>query len=228
MASTTHYDPRADFLVAARQRMVDSQIRPNRVTDPRILDAMRRLPRERFLPATLLALAYADQNVPLGDGRVLLQPMVLARLLQAAEPSPNEKVLVVGAGTGYSAALLAMLGCAVTALESSAALLDLARPALAAVAASVAVVSGPLPSGWPAGAPYDLILIDGAVPEIPPAVASQAARETGRLLAIIRDGGHTGHAVRAEPTPAGVSARALFDCQCPVLPGFAAAPVFEF
>ena len=207
---------------------MNRQIRPNRVTDPRILDAMRRLPREQFLPASQLALAYADQNVPLGGGRVLLQPMVLARLVQAAEPLPNEKVLVVGAGTGYPAALLAETGCAVTALEESGALFDKARPLLAAIARAVTPVSGPLPAGWPAGAPYDLILIDGAVPEVPPAIAGQLNRETGRLLTIIRDSGRTGYAAHAEPTQTGVSVRALFDCLCPVLPGFAPAPVFEF
>jgi protein-L-isoaspartate(D-aspartate) O-methyltransferase len=228
MAPTTQYDPRDDFLTAARYRMVDSQIRPNKVTDPRILDAMRRLPRERFLPESQLALAYADQNVPLGGGRVLLQPMVLARLAQAAAPLPDEKVLVVGAGTGYSAALLAMLGCAVTALEEPGPLLDRARPVLAAVARTVTPVSGPLPIGYSAGAPYDLILIDGAVPEVPATIAAQLNRDTGRLLTIISDGGRTGYAAQAEPTQAGVSVRALFDCLCPVLPGFARTPVFEF
>jgi protein-L-isoaspartate(D-aspartate) O-methyltransferase len=217
-----------DFLIDARGRMVDSQIRPNRVSDPRILDAMRRLPRERFLPASRSTLAYSDQNVPLGGGRVLLQPMVLARLVQIATPLPGENVLVVGANGGYSAALLAAIGCTVTALEESAPLLDLARPALAALAPTVTLVSGPLASGWAAGAPYDLILIDGAVAEVPATVAAQLNRETGRLLTIVSDGGHTGQAVRAEPTPAGVSVRALFDCRCPVLPGLAPAPAFQF
>lgn len=225
------------FLNDARNRMVDSQIRPNRVSDPRILEAMRQLPRERFLPAGLLTLAYADQNVPLGGGRVLLQPMVLARLVQAAAPLRGERALVAGAGSGYSAALLAALGCEVTALEEPGMLLDLAKTALAALAPAVRLVSGPLPAGWPTGAPYDVILIDGAVPEVPAALASQLNRETGRLLTIVApagtgDGtyrvGHTGLAVHAEPTPAGVSVRALFDCLCPVLPGFATAPVFEF
>ena len=222
------------FLIDARNRMVDSQIRPNRVSDWRILDAMRHLPRERFLPDAQLALAYADQNVPLGGGRVLLQPMALARLLQAAAPSAGEKALVVGAATGYSAALLAALGCEVTALEEPGVLFDLAKDALAAVAPGVLLVSGPLPAGWPAGAPYDLILIDGAVPEVPAAVASQLNRETGRLLTIVGPNGMSGGtsrsslAVHAEPTPAGVSVRALFDCRSPVLPPFAVAPAFEF
>jgi protein-L-isoaspartate(D-aspartate) O-methyltransferase len=228
MALATHDDPQDDFLASARAWMVDSQIRPNRVTDPRILDAMRRLPRERFLPASQLALAYADQTVPLGGGRVLLQPMVLARLVQAAEPLPGEKVLIVGAGTGYSAALLAAIGCEVTALEEAGALLDKARPVLAAVAPWVASISGALPAGWSAGAPYDFILIDGAVPEVPPGIAGQLNRDSGRLVTIIGNGGRTGYAALAEPTLAGVSVRALFDCLCPILPGFAPAPVFEF
>jgi len=225
------------FLIDARNRMVDSQVRPNKVSDPRILDAMRQLPRERFLPETQLALAYADQNVPLGGGRVLLQPLALARLVQAAEPMPAEKVLVVAAGTGYSAALFAALGCDVTALEEPGPLLDVARSALAATAPAVRLVSGSLPAGWPAGALYDIILIDGAVPEVPATVASQLNRETGRLLTIvgpngsiggIQRTGHTGLAMQAEPTPAGVSLRALFDFLCPILPGFAVAPAFEF
>lgn len=226
--------PPDSFLIDARNWMVDSQIRPNRVSDLRILEAMRRLPRERFLPDALLAQAYADQNVPLGGGRVLLQPVALARLVQAAVPLPGEKVLVVAAGTGYSAALLAALGCDVTALEEPGTLLDQAKTVLAAVAPSVRLVSGSVPAGWPAGAPYDIILIDGAVPHVPPSLTSQLNRETGRLLTIVGPGSvaggmqRIGHAVQAEPTPAGVSVRTLFDFLCPILPCFAVAPAFEF
>ena len=225
------------FLTDARNRMVDSQVRPNRVSDPRILDAMRHLPRERFLPDAQLALAYADQNVPLGGGRIMLQPLALARLVQAADPLPGEKVLVVAAGTGYSAALFAALGCDVTALEEPGVLLDIAKTSLAASAPTVKLVSASLAAGWPAGAPYDIILIDGAVPEVPANIAGQLNRQTGRLLTIVgattgRGGvqrtGLSGLAVHAEPTPAGVSVRALFDCLCPILPGFAVAPAFEF
>jgi protein-L-isoaspartate(D-aspartate) O-methyltransferase len=217
-----------DFMADARKRMVDSQLRPNKVSDPRILAAMRHLPRERFLPASLSAQAYADQNVKLGGGRVLMQPMVLARLVQAAAPVEGENVLVIGANGGYSAALLVTCGARVTALEEYGPLVELARSALAAVAPSVILVSGPLSVGWTAGAPYDLILIDGAVPTIPANIVSQLNKETGRLLTIINESEHTGHAVQAEPTPAGISHRTLFDCLCPVLPGFAPAPAFEF
>ena len=106
----------ADLFADARRNMVDSQIRPNRVTDPRILAAMRRLPRESFLPSAVRALAYADEDVPLGNGRFMMEPMVLARLLQAAALIDQERVLVVGAGTGYGAAVIAACGCKVTAL----------------------------------------------------------------------------------------------------------------
>jgi len=216
-----------DFLTDARNRMVDSQIRPNKVSDPRILDAMRHLPREMFLPEGLRALAYSDQNVPLGNGRVLLQPMVLARLVQAAEALPNETALVIAAGTGYSAALLAAIGCKVTALESGGASLP-AKSALAAAAPLVTSETGSLREGWPAGGPYDIILIDGAVSEVPSALASQLRHGSGRLLTIIRNSEHTGYAVQAEPTQAGISVRQLFDCVCPLLPEFVPAPTFKF
>ena len=212
--------PNDEFLNDARKRMVDSQLRPNKVTDPRILDAMRHLPRERFLPAAQQPLAYADQNIPLGNGRVMLQPMILARLVQAGEAAAGETVLIAGAGTGYSAALLAALGCEVTALEEPGVLAD--------QVAGVTRVTGPLSQGWAARAPYDLILIDGAVPEVPAVLAAQLKRDTGRLVTVVATGARTGYAVRAEPTPMGVSTRPLFDCLCPVIPAFARAPAFAF
>jgi protein-L-isoaspartate(D-aspartate) O-methyltransferase len=216
------------FLAEARERMVVSQLRPNKVSDPRILDAMRRLKRERFLPSGLRAFAYADDNISLGSGRVLTQPMVQARMIQAASPSAGEAALVVGAGTGYAAAVLAVLGSRVTALEESEALLDLAHAAFATEAPGVQVSRGPLTRGWPSGAPYDVILIDGAVPQVSADLASQLRPETGRLVTIITSGGGVGYAALGELTPAGLSIRALFDCQSPILPGFARAPAFEF
>ncbi len=216
------------FLADARKRMVESQLRPNKVTDPRILAAMRALPREAFLPPALLALAYSDQNVALGGGRVLTQPMTLARLAQAATPLPGERVLIVGAGTGYSAAVFSAIGCAVTALEEPGPLAELAQSALAATSPGVSLVLGSLAAGWAAGAPYDIVLIDGAVPEIPAALGHQLNQDTGRLVAIVGDGGHTSHAARCEPGAAGLSVRALFDCLCPVIPAFARTPAFQF
>ena len=212
----------------ARNCMVDSQIRPNRVVDPRVLNAMRTLPRERFLPRNVLALAYADDDVPLGNGRFLMEPMVFARLLQAANLRDNEQVLVVGAGTGYGAAVLAACGCRVTALEEDPDLLAIARAVLPREAPGVTLMSGRLAAGCPSLAPYDLILIEGAVPEIPSAVAAQVRQETARILAVINAPGRITQAVIAESTPFGLGISALFDCATPPLPPLRKAPVFAF
>jgi protein-L-isoaspartate(D-aspartate) O-methyltransferase len=217
-----------DLFAEARNRMVDSQIRPNRVIDPRITGAMRRLPRERFLPADQAPLAYADQDVPLGNGRVLMQPMAIARLVQLAAPMQGEHALVVGAGVGYGAALLAACGPRVTALEEDPALLAIARHALTEFAPEVSVVSGPLAAGWPAGAPYDVILLEGAVQTIPPAVAGQLRNNGGRLVTVVCAGGRTSHAVLAEATGVGLRAQPMFDCATPPLPSLLPAPAFAF
>jgi protein-L-isoaspartate(D-aspartate) O-methyltransferase len=218
----------AEFFADARAHMVDSQIRPNKVTNPRILHAMRTLPRERFLPAALSPLAYADEDVPLGNGRVLMEPMVLARLLQIAAPMPGEVALVVGAGTGYGAAVLAACGPRVTALEEDPALFTSAQTILAALAPGVAMVAGPLATGWPAGGPYDVILIEGAVRAIPPAIAQQLRMEGGRLVTVMAGTGRTSQAVLAEATPAGLRAAPVFDCATPLLPSLVPAPAFVF
>ena len=218
----------ADLFTNARTCMVDSQIRPNRVTDPRILSAMRRLPRERFLPSNVTSLAYADEDVPLGKGRFMMEPMVFAKLLQAANLRENERVLVVGAGTGYGAAVLSACGCHVTALEDDPTLLALARAILPIEAPGVTLVSGPLAAGWSVNAPYDLILIEGAVVEIPPALAAQTRRETGRVLAAIHAPNRITQAVIAEATAFGLSLSALFDCAMPPIPSLRTAPAFAF
>ena len=212
----------------ARKCMVDSQIRPNKVTDPRILAAMRHLPRERFLPATLDALAYADEDVPLGNGRFTIEPMVLARLLQIAAPKEGERALVIAAGTGYGAAVLSQCGPRVTAVEEDEALLAIARVALGAEAPSVNLIAGKLEAGHPAGAPYDVILIEGAVREIPPAIAKQLKTDGGRLVAVIAGAGRTNQAVLAEATPFGLRAQPIFDCGTPAIPSLLPAPAFVF
>jgi protein-L-isoaspartate(D-aspartate) O-methyltransferase len=226
----------AELFADARKNMVDSQIRPNRVTDPRILAAMRRLPRERFLPAALRALAYADEDVPLGSGRYLMEPMVLARLLQAAQPRENERTLVVGSGAGYAAAVLAACGCKVVALEDDPALLGIAHAILPEEAPSVTIVSGPLGDGWVANAPYDLILIEGAVPAVPATLKDQLHLEQGRLVTAVFDTGRddgrpllgSTRAILAEATAAGLGVTPIFDCAMRPLPAMRKAPVFEF
>ena len=158
----------------------------------------------------------------------MLEPMVLARLLQVARLRDNERVLVVGAGTGYGAAVLAACGCRVIALEDDASLAWIARSVLPVEAPGVTVVSGLLAAGWPAQAPYDLILIEGAVPEIPPALAAQTHQESGRILAVDHGEGRIAQAVIAEATAAGLAISPLFDCATPPLPSLRKAPVFAF
>jgi len=215
-------------LTDARNNMVDSQVRPNKVADPRILAAMRRLPRERFVPPNLASLAYADEDVPLGRGRVLLEPMVIARLVQLTAVAEGERALVIAAGPGYGSALLASCGARVTALEDDPALLAQARLLLGELAPGVSLVSGPLAAGWRAGAPYDVILIEGAVTDIPPPVGEQLRASGGRLVAICVGGGTGGQAVLAEATIAGLHKQPMFDCAPPPIPVLASAPAFVF
>ncbi len=221
-------DLAAQAFAEARNRMVDCQIRPNKVTDPRIVAAMRQLPRERFLPPQLAPLAYADEDVPLGAGRVLMEPLIIARLVQLASVAPGERALVVAAGPGYGAALLAACGARVTALEEVASLHATARTVLAELAPSVSMVTGPLAAGWPPGAPYDVILIEGAVPDIPPAIGEQLHRETGRLVTVVAGSGGVAQAVLAEATAVGLRAQPMFDCATASIPSLLPSPGFVF
>jgi protein-L-isoaspartate(D-aspartate) O-methyltransferase len=211
----------------ARRLMVDGQVRTADVTDAALLDAMLTLPREQFLPPALVPLAYLDADLPVGNGRVLLRPMVLAKLLQAACVRAGERVLDIGCATGYSAAILARLGASVVALEEDADLAKAARSALAGVGiANSEVVVGPLAAGWPAGAPYDLILLDGAAEIVPEALGGQL-RPEGQLIGI---GG-------CPPALKGMIYRFIegrfvglptFDAAASLLPGFRTPPSFVF
>jgi len=208
-----------------RQAMVASQLRTNAVSDPRVVAAMARVPRERFVPEARRALAYVDIAVPLDGGRALCPPMVLGRLLTEARPQAGTHALVVGAGTGYAAAVLASLVASVVALEEDGSLAKKARDLLAGEA-GVTLVEGPLTQGWAAEAPYDLILIDGAVEQIPPALVAQLAPQ-GRLAAAIVERGVTRLAVGRRA--GGDFAMAAFaDAAAPVLPGFEPVTGFRF
>lgn len=217
-----------DFFADARKRMVDSQLRPNRVTDQRILHAMRTLPREQFLPAGLASQAYIDEDVALGNGRFMMEPMVLARLLQAVAPLPGETALVIAAGTGYGAAVLASCGVRVTALEEDPQLLAQARSTLAAVAPGVTVVGGRFADAAPSGGPFDIVVIEGAVRQVPPAIAKQVRQNTGRLVGVIAVSERVSHAVIAEATPAGLRPTPIFDSATPLLPSLVKPPTFVF
>ena len=222
-------DVRTTDFSQARDNMVDGQVRPNRVNDPRVIQAMRRLPRERFVPPGMAALAYSDEDVPLGGGRYLVEPMVIAWLVQALRLRAGDRVLVVAAGTGYGAALAVACGAAVTALEEDAGLLAVARPLLGELAPGVQVVQGPLAAGWSAGAPWDAILLEGAVRAIPAALAAQVA-PGGRLTTVIAPPQGNGHAVLAEPSarPGELRAQPLLDCAIPLLPSLMPPPGFRF
>ncbi len=208
----------------ARNLMVDGQLRPSKVNDRRILDAMRTIPREAYVPEPMATLAYIDDDIQLGGGRVLLKPLMLARLVQLARPREGETALVVGAGCGYGSAILAACGVHVTGLEEDEALLGLARRHPTPL---VTLVEGRLAEGYAAGAPYDLVVIEGAVRDIPEAVGRQVSAN-GRLVAILSPLGGTSVGVLAEPSTGGLRAKAMFDAAAPLLPTLMPAPSFTF
>jgi protein-L-isoaspartate(D-aspartate) O-methyltransferase len=216
-----------------RQVMVEGQIRVNDVTDPRIVAAMGELPREKFVPAARAALAYVDEDVPLratGAGksaRYLIEPMVLAKLVQALSLTPSDHVLDVGCTSGYSAALLGRLVGNVVALEEDAEFVPIATRLLASLGATnVKVVSGPLTAGWPQEGPYDAILLEGSV-EIVPAALTDSLKDGGRLAAVVGSG-RSAKATLYLRSGKVVSARPVFDAAIPPLPGFTAPREFVF
>jgi protein-L-isoaspartate(D-aspartate) O-methyltransferase len=211
----------------ARRLMVDGQIRTADVTDAGLLDAMLMVPREKFLPPTLAPLAYADADIPVGKGRSMLRPMVLAKLLQAAPIQPGERLLDVGCATGYATAILARLGASVVGLEEDPDLAAAAKAALVAVgAANTEIVVGPLAAGWPAGGPYDGILLNGAAEVVPEGFAGQLKSE-GWLIGV---GGRPpackGMIYRV--SEGSLVGRPLFEAAANLLPGFKAPPTFVF
>ncbi len=211
----------------ARRMMVDGQVRTADVTDAELLAAMLAVPRELFVPPPLAGQAYLDADIPLAKGRVLLKPMVLAKLIQAGRIGGSDHVLDVGCGTGYSSAVLSRVAGSVVALEEDPALARRAQQTLAeSGAAQVAVAAGPLTAGWPAAAPYDLILLNGAT-EVAPETLGQQLKPDGRLACIF------GHAPALKGTifrliEGQLVGRPIFDAAAPVLPGFAAPAAFVF
>ena len=214
---------------AARLAMVESQLRTNTVTHPGVLAAFIELPRERFVPAALHDSAYVDEDIPLKPGRFLMEPMVLARLVQLAAVGPKDKALVLGAATGYAAAAVALLAQSVAAVEADRELAAQARANLAALnLTNATVIEGPHELGYKPGAPYDVILLDGAAAEIPRSVSEQLA-EGGRLVAVLRArGALVGQATVMIRQGKALGRRSVFDAGTPYLPGFAPAPGFVF
>lgn len=211
--------PIPDF-AAARAAMVENQLRPQGVTDPAVLAAMGTVPREAFLPAETRPLAYTDRAVPMGDGRFLPAPAVLGSLLMQMMPVHGQRALVVGGGTGYSAAVLDAMGLAVTALESSPELAGKAREN------GIDAVEGPLATGWSGGAPYDQILLDGAVDYIPDAIIAQLANG-GRLGTALVDRGIS-RLIVGRKAGGAFGYLSLSDAGAPALPGFTRPRSFVF
>lgn len=208
---------------AARAAMVASQLRTSGVNDARVVTAMAQVAREDFLPESQRAFAYRDRSLPLGNGRMQNPPLATGLLLTEARIEAGEKVLVVGAAGGYAAALAARVGAKVTMVEEDADLAELARTALDD---SVTLVEGPLTGGGAADSPYDLLLIDGAVEQIPDALAGQL-REGGRVVTGLLDRGVTRIASGVR-TASGVGLASVVDSECAVLPGFAKPRGFQF
>ncbi len=222
--------PTLDF-ASARDHMVDCQLRPNRLVDPRIVRAMRTLPRERFVPRELASMAYIDEDLGLPGGRSFMEPLVLARLIQLARVRSGERALVIGAGSGYGAAVLAACGAVVTALEQDENLLALARAVLPSVAPEVTLDAGPLQAGLPG--PWDVIMIEGALRELPAAIGAELDPHGGRLVTVLAQTPGLGKGVLAEPINPGaprpvLRAHAHFDCATPYLPAFLPPPAFRF
>ncbi len=213
-----------DF-VTARRNMVDGQVRTADVTDLRIISAMVDVPREAYLPHAQTGLAYLDLDVPLGRGRCLIKPMVLAKLIQAADLSPTDRVLDVGCVTGYAAAILARIAGQVVALEQDAALTQTARTMLASQP-NVTVQSGALTAGWPQGGPYDAVLIEGAVEFVPETLLRQV-NDGGRLVCVL-GAGPAAKAMLYRRIGRDSGGRAIFDAAAALLPGFVKPLEFAF
>lgn len=222
-------DSQAMDFEAARHNMVDSQIRPNRVTDKRLLAAFAEVPRERFVPEDWQSLAYVDEAVPMGGGRYLIEPMVLALLLDNAEIATGSVVLVVGCNSGYSMAVLSGIAGTVVGLESDPGFIARATENLADIGADNAVIyEGGLLGGLPKQAPFDVIVFDGAISRVPEAYAAQVA-EGGRIVAVVqKPDSPVGRGTVFTAVGGRLNAIDTFDAGTPVLPGFEPEPEFQF
>lgn len=218
---------------AARRAMVEGQVRTNGVTHLGIITAMLDIPREAFVPEDRAAMAYLDRDVTIADAtatepaRYLIKPMVQARLIQATDMNDQDRVLVVGAGSGYAAAVMSLLSREVVALEQNASLVQQARVVLSRLGRpNIEVVQGVLVDGAPASGPYDVILFDGGVESVPEGFGRQLSSR-GRLVAVVGLA-PIGKATLFQSVNGKLSGRELFDANAPVLPGFLSVPAFVF
>jgi len=225
MQADTNGQP--DISAEARMHMIAGQIRPNRVSDERVVAAMRAVPREAYVPKALRGIAYIDEDLEVAPGRYLMEPMVFARLIREAEIMPHEVVLDIGCATGYSTAVLSHLAETVVAVEEDETLAARAEEILAAQGIdNAAVVKAPLTKGAPKQGPLDVIVLEGAVEEIPPGILAQLA-DGGRLVCV-RSDGNTSRGYIMTRSGEAVGGRYFCDAFVPPLPGFQAARGFEF
>ena len=217
----------------ARLNMINCQLRTNKVTHDGVLAAFENVAREEYVPKASKSIAYIDEDLAIGHGRYLMEPMILGRMLQSIDPNENDTALVVGAGTGYAASVLSKLVNVVVALEDSEELVNAMNDVFASQGDENAVaVKADLKQGYSKQAPYDLIVLGGAVSEIPDALLEQLA-EKGRLIAVVqnkdaRDKQFLGHVNLIEKHAGKCSGRVVFDANTPILPGFEATESFQF
>ncbi|MQP67797.1 methyltransferase domain-containing protein [Niveispirillum sp. SYP-B3756] len=221
MIATTEYS-------AARYNMVESQLRPNKVTDQRLVDAFLAVPRDQFVPPALRGVAYVDKAIPVGNGRFLLEPMVLGRLLQEARIAATDLVLDVGTATGYSAAIIGSVAATVVAVESDAALAAQANQAMQTLGVdNAAIVQGDLSAGWARQGPYDVIVVEGAVAAVPQALLDQLS-DGGRLVTVVALESGVAVARLYQKIGGLISSRTLFDASAALLPGMEPKAAFSF
>ena len=212
----------------ARHNMVESQIRPNGITDLSLISALNEVEREKFALQSTQSLAYLDEDIPIGNGRFLLEPMVLARLLQLAEIKSGDLVLDVGPGTGYSTAILGQLAESVVGVEQNDELCDLAVQTLMEMGVTnAAIICGKHAEGMPAEAPFDVIVVNGQIPELPLTLIDQLA-DGGRLVAVIGLQ-NQGKITLVKKQGDKLSNWAAYDASAPMLAGFELQPSgFQF
>ena len=213
-----------DF-TAMRHAMVTSQLRTNAVSDQRVVAAMARLPREDFVPVAVREIAYRDTALPAGDARWINPPMATGRLLTEADLRDSDRVLLIGAAVGYTAAVLAEIVAEVIAVEQDPTLANLARQATEGLV-PVTIVEGTLADGHADGAPYDAVIVDGAVERLPPALLAQL-KEGGRIASGLVEHGVT-RLASGRRTEGGYGLAPFADSECVILPGFATPRPFRF
>lgn len=218
-----------DFSLS-RKNMVDCQIHTAGIIDEALLSSFQSVPRELFVAEKNKSVSYMDDYISLGQGRFLLEPMVLARMLQSALPNKDDVVLDIASATGYTPALLSPIVTTIIALEKSKRHIEKAARLFEKLSiCNVVQVEGEISEGAAQSAPYSLIIINGAVAEIPQAILDQLA-PLGRLVTVLKSGAQAvGHAVLVKKDHQGhTSQRVLFETGTPLLPEFLPKPSFQF